>query len=308
MSGLDVLGMVIAAAVAGGTPILLAGLGELVAERAGVLNVGVEGIMASGACAGFLAALWSGSPALGVLAGVLVGALLAAVHALPAVYLRVNQVVSGLAVLTLGGGLASALGAPHVGEVAPSFGRVPVPGLSAIPVLGPALFQHHALVYLSGLLALLVALGLSRTRAGLTLQFCGENPRLVDALGVDVARVRVGAAVFGGAMAGLGGAALSLAETPGWTDGMVAGRGWIALAMVIFASWSPRWLVLGAWLFGGLVAVQFRAQALGLEVPVYLLKMLPYVATIAVLAATARRGRQGAPAVLGTPYAREERG
>lgn len=304
----DVLPVILAAAVAGGTPILLAGLGELVAERAGVLNLGVEGMMAAGACAGFLASLATGSPWAGVLAAALTGALLALVHALPSVLLRVNQVVSGLAVLTLGLGLSVTLGRPYVGQVAPSFGRLPVPGLAEIPVLGPVLFQHHALVYLSLALTALVAFALSRTRAGLTLQFCGENPRLVDGLGVDVALLRGCATVLGGALAGLGGGAISLAETPGWTDGMVAGRGWIALAMVIFAGWSPRWLLLGCWLFGGLVAVQFRAQAFGLDLPVYGLKMLPYLATIAVLALTARRGQGGAPAALGQPYAREERG
>ncbi len=300
--------VLVAAAVAGGTPILLAGLGELVSERAGVLNLGVEGLMAAGACAGFLVALGTGSPWLGVLASILVGALLALVHALPSVYLRVNQVVSGLAVLTLGLGLSSTLGQAHVGRVAPSFDRQWIPGLADLPVLGSALFQQHALVWISLGLAVAVGFVLTRTRLGLQLQFCGENPRLVDALGVDVARLRVAACTFGGALAGLGGAAISLGETPGWSDGLIAGRGWIALAMVIFAGWSTRWIVLGAWLFGGLVAMQFRAQAYGIEVPVYALKMLPYVVTILVLALTARRGRRGAPAALGLPYAREERG
>ena len=307
MNALDLASILLGAAVAGATPILLAALGELVAERAGVLNVGVEGMMAGGACLGALVATATGSPVLGVGAAVLAGALLALVHALPVVYLRVNQVVSGLAVLALGSGLSAALGQRQVGLPSPSFARWEPPGLSKIPLLGPALFQQHALVWLGLLLALAVGLALSRTRAGLILQFCGERPRLVDALGVDVAAVRVGAAVFGGAMAGLGGAAISLAETPTWTEGMVAGRGWIALANVIFSGWSTRGVVLGAWLFGGLVALQFRAQAFGVEVNAYALKMLPYLATIAVLAVTARRGRGGAPAELGQPYAREER-
>lgn len=302
----ELVPILIAAAISGGAPILLAGLGELVSERAGVLNVGVEGMMAAGGCAGFLVALGSGSPWLGVLAAALVGALLALVHALPSVYLRVNQVVSGLAVLTLGLGLSSALGERFVGQVAPSFDRDWLPGLSGLPLVGVVL-QQHALTWLSLGLAVGVGFLLRYTRAGLQLQFCGENPRLVDALGVDVSRIRVLAATFGGALAGLGGAAISLAETPGWTAGMVAGRGWIALAMVIFAGWSTRWIVLGAWLFGGLVAMQFRAQAFGIDVPVYALKMLPYLVTIVVLALTARRGKGGAPAALGVPYAREER-
>ena len=307
MSALELASILLGAAVAGATPILLAALGELVAERAGVLNVGVEGMMAGGAAVGALVAARSGSPILGVCAAILAGALLALVHALPSVYLRVNQVVSGLAVLALGTGLSAVLGQSQVGRPSPSFARLDVPVLSKIPLLGPAFFQQHALVWLGLLLALAVGLALSRTRAGLILQFCGERPRLVDALGVDVAAVRVGAAVFGGAMAGLGGAAISLAETPTWTEGMVAGRGWIALAIVIFSGWSTRGVVLGAWLFGGLVALQFRAQAFGVEVNAYALKMLPYLATIAVLAVTARRGRGGAPAELGQPYAREER-
>lgn len=308
MSALDLASILLGAAIAGATPILLAGLGELVSERAGVLNVGVEGIMAGGAVTGALVAARSGSPILGMLAALLAGALLALVHALPVIFLRVNQVVSGLAVLALGTGLSAALGQAQVGRPSPSFSRLELPALSKIPLLGPALFQQHALVWLGLLLAVAVGLALRRTRAGLILQFCGEQPRLVDALGVNVAAVRLGAALFGGAMAGLGGAAISLAETPTWTEGMVAGRGWIALAIVIFSGWSTRGVVLGAWLFGGLVALQFRAQAFGVELNAYALKMLPYVATIAVLAITARRGRGGAPAALGEPYAREERG
>lgn len=306
MSGVELVGLLLGAAVAGGTPILLAGLGELVAERAGVLNLGVEGMMAAGAAVGFAVGLATGSVAAGLLAAMLAGAALAALHALPSVVLHVNQVVSGLAVLTLGLGLSVLVGRPSIGEVGPSLGRVSVPLLSEIPVLGPALFQHHALVYLSYAVAPAVAWVLYRTRLGLTLQVAGESPRLLDSIGGDLTRSRVGATLVGGALAGLGGAALSLAETPGWADGMVAGRGWIALAMVIFAGWSPARLVAGAWLFGGLVAVQFRAQAFGLALPTYALKMLPYLVTIAALAITARSGR-GAPAALGLPYRREER-
>lgn len=306
MSGPELVGLVLGAAVAGGTPILLAGLGELVAERAGVLNLGVEGMMATGAAVGFVVGLATGAVLPGVLAAMAAGALLALVHALPSVLLHVNQVVSGLAVLTLGLGVSVATGRPHIGEVGPSLARLPIPGLADLPVLGAALFQHHALVYLSYLAAPAVAWFLHRTRLGLQLQVAGESPRLLDSSGVHVPTLRIAATVFGGALAGLGGAALSLAETPGFTDGMVAGRGWIALAMVIFAGWAPGRLVAGAWLFGGLVAVQFRAQAFGLSLPTYGLKMLPYLVTIAVLALTARRG-SGAPAALGRPYRREER-
>jgi ABC-type uncharacterized transport system permease subunit len=309
MSALAWIEIVLVTAVASGTPILLAGLGELVAEKSGVLNLGVEGMMAVGAWAGFAAAHATGSPWPGVPAAMLAAALLSLVHALPAAGLRVNQVVSGLALVILGIGLASLLGRPLVGQVAPSLPAVPVPGLSEIPVLGRVLFAHGPLVYIGLGLVPCVWWFLGRTRPGLSLQVCGENPRLADSAGVRVGLVRVGATMFGGALAGLGGAYLSLAETPSWVDGLVAGRGWIALAMVLFAGWSPWRLLLGAWLFGGLVAVQFRAQAFGLEVNVYVLKMLPYLATIAVLvlAARTRWHRLAAPGALGTPYAREQR-
>jgi general nucleoside transport system permease protein len=309
MSALGWIEILLVTAVASGTPILLAGLGELVAEKSGVLNLGVEGMMAVGTWAGFAAAHATGSPWLGVPAAMLAGALLSLVHALPAVGLRVNQVVSGLALVILGIGLASLLGRPLVGQVAPSLAAAPVPVLSEIPVLGRVLFAHTPLVYAGLALVPCVWWFLARTRPGLNLQVCGENPRLADSAGVRVGLVRVGATMFGGALAGLAGAHLSLAETPSWVDGLVGGRGWIALAMVLFAGWSPWRLLLGAWLFGGLVALQFRAQAFGLEVNVYVLKMLPYLATIAVLvlAARARWRRLAAPGALGTPYARELR-
>ena len=304
-----VVEIVLATAVAGGTPILLAGLGELVAERSGVLNLGVEGMMVVGAWAGFAFAHATGSAWLGVAAAIAAGSAFALLHAIPVVYLRVNQVVSGLALVILGTGLASLFGRPLVGQEAASFSDLAVPGLSEIPGLGPVFFSHDALVYVTFAMVPIVWFFLAHTRVGWALQVCGENPRLADSVGVRVALVRVGATVFGGAMAGLGGAYLSLAETPSWVDGLVSGRGWIALAMVLFAGWLPWRLVIGAWLFGGLVAVQFRAQAFGLDVNVYFLKMLPYLATLIVLALAARTRwhKWGAPAALGKPYAREER-
>ncbi len=311
MNGLQVAEVIGAAAVASGTPILLAGLGELVTEKAGVLNLGVEGMMLVGALSGFAASHASGSAWVGAGAAVVATGAFALLHALPVVLMGVNQVVSGLAIVILGAGVASSFGRGFVGQVAPSFSAVPIPVLADIPLLGPLFFAHDALVYVSMVLALLVALFLSRTRAGLVVQVCGENPRLADAAGQRVALVRVLATVFGGMLAGLGGAYLSLADTPSWVDGMTAGRGWIAVAMVIFAGWAPWRLVLGAWLFGGLVAVQFRIQAFGFEADMYLLKMLPYLLTLVVLVAAARgpwRHRLGAPASLGRPYGREERG
>ncbi|GAB4558825.1 MAG: ABC transporter permease [Haliangiales bacterium] len=301
--------LLLAATVASGTSILLAGLGELVAEKSGVLNLGVEGMMVVGAGAGFAAAHATGSPWIGAAVATLAGAGFSLLHALPAVLLRVDQVVSGLALVILGAGLASLFGRSLVGQVAPSFTLAPIPGLSEIPLLGPALFSHHALTYAALLLVPLVWLFLDHTRPGLALAVCGENPRLADAVGIRVAAARVAATCFGGALAGLGGAALSLAETPSWVDGMVAGRGWIALALVLFAGWSPARLLLGAGLFGGLVALQLRAQAFGIAVDPHLLEMVPYAATLAVLVFTARTRwhRRGAPAALGTPFAREAR-
>jgi ABC-type uncharacterized transport system permease subunit len=311
VNALQVAEVIGGTAVASGTPILLAGLGELVAERSGVLNLGVEGMMLVGALSGFAASHASGSAWVGVGAAVVASGAFALLHALPVVLLRVNQVVSGLALVILGAGLASSFGRSMVGQVAPSFAERPLPVLADLPLLGPWFFRHDALVYLSLVLVLLVGLFLHRTRPGLGLQVCGENPRLADAAGLRVGLIRILATVFGGMLAGLGGAYLSLADTPSWTDGMTAGRGWIAVAMVIFAGWAPWRLALGAWLFGGLVAVQFRIQAFGFDANMYLLKMLPYLLTLVVLVAATRgpwRHKLGAPASLGRPYAREERG
>ncbi len=301
--------LILAAAIAGGTPILLAGLGELVTERAGVLNLGVEGMMVMGAYSAFAAAHATGSPWMGVATAMIAGMFLSAIHAVLVIYLRANQVVSGLALVILGGGLASLFGRPLVGQIAPAFAPAQVPLLSSLPVVGPLLFNHELLVYLAVLATILVAVFLRRTRAGLVLSFCGDNPRMADASGVRVHLVRVAATLFGGLMAGLAGAYITLAETPSWVDGLIAGRGWIALAMVLFAGWTPVRLLFGAWFFGGLVAVQFRAQAFGLALNPYLLAMLPYLATLLILLVTARtRGyRFAAPAALGRPYAREHR-
>ncbi len=310
MDALNAAEVMAAAAVASGTPILLAGLGELVAERAGVLNLGVEGMMLVGALAGFAGAHLGGNVWVGLTCAALAAGLFALLHALPVVLFRVDQVVSGLAMVILGTGIASGLGRGFVGQVAPSFSRLPVPWLSELPFLGPVFFRQDMLVYFSLLLLLLVSLFLGRSRPGLELQVCGENPALADSAGLRVGLFRVLATLWGGVMAGLAGAYLSLADTPSWVDGMTAGRGWIAIAMVIFSGWTPWRLALGAWLFGGMVAVQFHIQALGFDANVYILKMLPYVCTLLVLL-LASRGPwsrfMGAPAALGRPYAREER-
>ncbi len=302
----------LAAAIPAGTAILYACLGELLCERAGVLNLGVEGMMLVGALGGFAASQWSGSVWVGAGAALLVGGLLAAIHALLTVGLRANQVVSGLALTLFGAGLSAFLGQGLVGQpVVAAFRDVPVPVLADLPFLGRILFRQDALVYLSYGLVPLLGWFVFRTRPGLRLRAVGERPEAADAMGVGVARLRAGYVVAGGALAGLGGAAISLGTNPGWTENMTAGRGWIAVALVIFAGWDPRRAALGAYLFGGVEAAQFRLQDAGVGIPSFFLAMLPYLFTILVLVLATRertRRRFGAPAALGRPYLREERG
>jgi simple sugar transport system permease protein len=299
------------AAVNAGTPILLASVGEVVTERSGVLNLGLEGMMMMGALGGFFAAQRLGDPWLGLAAAALLAALFSLVHALLVVGLRANQIVAGLALTLLGCGLASFLGTALVGQTAPHFLVAPFPGLSGIPLLGHGLFEHNPVVYVSFLLTGAAWFFLHRTRPGLELQVAGESPETADAAGIRVRLVRTLAVAFGGAMAGIGGAYLSLADTPSWMDRMCAGRGWIAVALVIFSGWDPVRAALGSYLFGGLVALQFRIQAFGYDVSVYLLQMVPYLATLAALVLTSLRAsmrwRFGAPAGLGRPFDREER-
>ena len=303
---------VLAAAIPAGTAILFACLGELLCERAGVLNLGVEGMMLMGALGGFAVTFWTGSAWLGALGALGVGALLAAIHALLTVGLRANQVVSGLALTLFGAGLSAFLGQGLVGQPAPdAFRDIPVPLLTDIPYLGRILFRQDALVYVSYGLVPLLWLFVYRTRPGLRLRAVGERPEAADAMGIDVAALRAGYVVAGGALAGLGGAAISLGTNPGWTENMTAGRGWIAVALVIFAGWNPARAAVGAYLFGGVEAGQFRLQSVGVGVSSFFLNMLPYLFTILVLVIATRetaRRRIGAPAALGRPYLREERG
>jgi general nucleoside transport system permease protein len=288
------------------TPLLLAALGELVAERSGVLNLGVEGMMLAGAVAGFAATVTSGSHALGLAAALLAGAALSLVFAVLTLSLLANQVATGLALTIFGIGLSALVGSSFVGTPSPRLPRLEVAGLSDLPVLGPLLFGHDVLVYLSLLLTAAVAWFLSRTRAGMVLRACGENADAAHALGHPVRRARYLATLFGGAMAGLAGAYLSLAYTPMWIEAMTAGRGWIALALVVFAAWRPWRLLLGAYLFGGVTILQLHAQGWGVfAVPSQVLSMLPYLATVLVLVAISAgpwKGRLNAPACLGQPF------
>lgn len=304
--------------IAAGTSLVFATVGEIITERAGILNLGVEGMMIMGAVTAFAAAFHTGNAWAGVAIAMLVGGLLASIHALLTITLRADQVVSGLALTLFGSGLASFLGqrlgpegAPLVGLTGPRFNEVLLPGLSQLPVIGPALFHRDLLVYLMYLVVILSWYFLYKTRAGLHLRAVGENPQTVDAMGVDVAGLRYFYTVIGGMLVGLGGAHLSLAYIPGWTENMTGGRGWIAIALVIFATWNPARAIIGALLFGGVNAVQFRLQAAGTTIPASLLNMLPYLLTILVLILITwweTFGRRvGAPAALGLPYMREER-
>lgn len=298
-----------ARALAFSTPLLWAALGEIYAERSGVVNLGVEGMMILGALGGFVAAQTTGSPLLGVLAAAGVGGLAALVHAFLAVTVRANQYISGLALTIFGLGLAGVLGQRWQGApLGNPLRTVQVPLLSDLPVLGPALFSgQHGLTYLGIGVAALLAFVLFYTRLGMTIRSVGESPAAADALGVNVYLVRYLCVVFGGMMAGVGGGYLSLAYRPAWSEGMTAGMGWIALAIAIFAAWHPLKAVFGAFLFGACFHLAFRLQ--GVFAP-ELLRLLPYVATIVVLTLTSlgRGGRrQGAPEALGSPYVRGER-
>ncbi|WP_263140575.1 ABC transporter permease [Pseudomonas sp. RIT-PI-AD] len=302
---IDSLSPLLYAMVRTGTPLLLVALGELVCEKSGVLNLGQEGMMLFGAAIGFIVAFSSGSLWLGVLFACLAGILLAALFALVALGLNANQVACGLALTIFGVGLSTFVGAGWVGKPLAGFEPLAVPGLSRLPLLGHMLFTQDVLVYLSFALFALVAGCLLKSRVGLILQAVGENPDAASALGLPVRGVRLLAVLFGGAMAGLAGAYLSLAYTPMWAENMTAGRGWIALALVVFASWRVFRVLLGAWLFGLASILHLVAQGVGLAIPANLLAMLPYVATILVLVLLSRdalKTRLYAPASLGEPW------
>ena len=296
--------LLLAALMVAATPIMLAAIGELVVERAGVLNLGVEGMMITGAIGGFIVAVNTGSATLGFVGAAVGGAVLSLLFGVLTQYLLSNQVATGLALTLFGIGLASLLGQGYVGVRAPSVPKIDIPVLSDIPVLGPILFQHDPVVYLSLALVVAVWLFLRRARAGLVLRAVGENHEAAHALGYKVIRIRLMAIAFGGACAGLGGAYLSLVRVPQWTEGVTAGAGWIALAIVVFASWRPGRLLVGAYLFGGITVLQLNLQAARVQIPVEVLSMSPYIVTIvALVALSARKGRgSSAPGSLGQSF------
>lgn len=302
MEGLAAL---IAATLAAGTPLLLAGLGLLINERAGVLNLGAEGMMLMAAVAGFAAALSTGSIAIGLVAGLLTGAGFALLFALLAVYLATNQYATGLALTLFGTGLSAFVGLPYVGKSLDAGPAPSLPLLSDLPWIGPALFSQHPMVYLAWILTGVIAWLLTRSRLGLVLRSVGESPESAHALGLRVRLIRTLAVVAGGALCGLAGAFLSLIYTPLWVEGMVAGRGWIALALTTFATWRPWRVMLGAYLFGSVTMIQFYLQGQGIEVDSQLLSMLPYLATVVVLVLISSNAsfiRLNMPASLGRPF------
>jgi ABC-type uncharacterized transport system permease subunit len=287
------------------TPLLLAAIGELVVERSGVLNLGVEGMMVMGAVTGFGVALMTGSPWLGAGAAIIVGALFSLLFGFLTLTLVTNQVATGLALTLLGLGLSGMLGEGFVGLPGVKLAFVYIPGLTDLPIVGKLLFGQDPIFYFSIALTAAVAWFLFRTRAGLTLRSVGDNHMSAHALGINVILIRYLAVMFGGACAGLAGAYLSLVYTPQWIENMTAGRGWIALALVVFASWRPWRVLAGAYLFGAVSIGQLHAQALGIGVPSQLLSSLPYLATIVVLVLISRNRRLtmiNTPASLGRPF------
>jgi general nucleoside transport system permease protein len=315
---MELAASILTIAIVAGVSLVYATIGEIFTERAGILNLGVEGMMIMGAVTAFAAALHFGNAWAGVAVALLVGGGMALIHAFLTISLRADQVVSGLALTLFGTGLSSFLGqrlgpggAPLVGLIGPRFRPVAIPLLSDIPLIGPMLFNQDLLVYVMYLFVPLSWYFLFKTRPGLHLRAIGESPQTADALGVNVFKLRYFYTIVGGMLAGLGGAHLSLAYTPGWAEHLTGGRGWIAIALVIFATWNPARAVVGALLFGGVNAIQFRLQATGTTIPSSLLNMLPYILTVVVLVAItwfeSFRKRVGPPAALGLPYMREER-
>ena len=301
----DVIQAILLTVVTAATPLLIAAMGELVVERSGVLNLGVEGMMIIGAVTGFGAAQITGSPWAGVLAGIVCGALFSLPFAVLTLTLATNQVATGLSLTLLGLGIAGMAGERFVGLPGVRLEAVQVPLLGDLPLVGRLLFGQDPIFYMSVALAVGVWWFVFRTRAGLTLRAVGDNHASAHALGIDVIGVRYLAVMFGGACAGLAGAHLSLVYIPQWVEGMTAGRGWIALALVVFASWLPWRVVIGAYLFGAVTIAQFHVQAQGVAIPSQLLSALPYLATIVVLvliSSNRRMTMRNTPASLGQPF------
>ncbi|MBS3021781.1 hypothetical protein DJFAAGMI_04558 [Comamonas sp. PE63] len=297
--------LLLGSTLSAGTVLALAALGLLINEKSGIVNLGAEGMMLCAAIAGFAATVHTGSTWMGFGAGMLAGALLAAIFGGLVIWFNTNQYATGLALSLFGAGFSAFVGLGYVQAKLPELPKYSIPGLADLPVVGPALFTLHPLVYGAIVLAALMVWFLYRTRAGLVLRSVGESPSSAHALGYPVRRIRLMAVMFGGAMCGLAGAFISVVYTPLWVENMVSGRGWIALALTTFATWRPARVLLGAYLFGGVTMLQFHLQATGVQVPSQILSMLPYLATIVVLVLISRNPtwiRANMPASLGKPF------
>lgn len=302
MSGFEWIVPVVLTVITAATPLVFAGIGELITEKSGVLNLGVEGMMLVGAVSGFIAATVTGNYFLAVGAAALAGAIMAFLFGVLTLSLMANQVATGLALTLFGVGLSALMGQEFVGEPVQALAKLDIVGLSDIPFIGPIVFGQDALVYLSFFMVIVVSWFLYKTKGGLILRAVGDSHDAAHSIGYPVIAIRYMAVMFGGAMSGIGGAYLSLAYTPMWAENMTAGRGWIALALIVFATWKPGLVLVGAYMFGGITILQLHAQAAGLNVPSQVLSMLPYLATVLVLVLISKdqsRIRKHAPACIG---------
>lgn len=302
---MDTIVGILLATLGAGTPLVFAALGELVSEKSGVLNLGVEGMMIVGAVCGFAVAAESGSLWLGVITSIVAGAGTALLFGVLTLTFQANQVAAGLALTIFGVGLSAYIGLEYTSVALTGMAQIHIPLLSELPIVGPLLFSLDPLLYLSFVCFAAITYFLYRTKAGLLLRAVGESPESALSLGYSVIAIRYMAVLFGGAMAGLGGAYLALVYTPLWVEAMTAGRGWIALALVVFATWRPARVMIGAYLFGGVTIIQFHVQGFGVDIPSQLLSTLPYLATIVVLVLISRdinTIRLNAPASLGKAY------
>ena len=302
---MESIALLIAASLNAGTVLAIASLGLLINEKAGIVNLGAEGMMLCAALAGFATVVHTGSTTLGFVAGMAAGALLAAIFGGLVIWLNTNQYATGLALSLFGAGFLAFAGTRYVQEKLPEQSQFAIPLLGDIPLVGPALFRHHPMVYLCVALVVFLIWFLYRTRAGLVLRSVGESPESSHALGYPVRRIRLVAVMAGGALCGLAGAYVSTVYTPLWVEGMIAGKGWIALALTTFATWRPARVLLGAYLFGGVTMLQFHLQGVGVNVPSQFLTMMPYIATIVVLVLISRNPtwiRINMPTSIGKPF------
>ena len=302
---MESMALLIAATLSAGTILAIAALGLLINEKAGIVNLGAEGMMLCAAIAGFATVVHTGNSWLGFAAGMAAGAALAAVFGFLVIWLNTNQYATGLALSLFGAGFSAFAGIKYVQEKLPEQAQYLIPLLADVPFMGPALFRQHPMVYIAMAVTAGLIWFLYRTRAGLVLRSVGENPESAHALGYPVRRIRLAAVVAGGALCGLAGAYVSVVYTPLWVEGMIAGKGWIALALTTFATWRPARVLLGAYLFGGVTMLQFHLQGLGVDIPSQFLTMLPYLSTIVVLVLISRNPlwiRVNMPSSIGKPF------